>query len=197
MMSAVDKADSGQFTKDEILNPTDWPLLNFLVDQRTGIEGWGDYRISEAQFKLDLIDYCKTMKIEEILKIPDVRERVDVYYKYEAEYKEQIKARATKKANIVVLDFRDQPVIYPGNRFIVYALFPECNVSVLIRRDVDSGQVTFSVGKSIVNDTSKANIGEIMLYYGGGGHRAAGACHVEGDQAETAFEELIAALSDD
>lgn len=197
MMTAVDKADSGQFTKDEILYPTDWPLLNFLVDQRTGIESWGSFKISEEQFKLNLIDYCLKMKIQDILAVPDVKERVDVYFKYEAQYKEQLKASATIVSNIVVLDFRDQPVIYPGNRFIVYALFPECNVSVLIRRDPDNDRINFSVGKSIINDTSTANIGEIMLYYGGGGHRAAGACPVEKEQADTVYRELLAALSDE
>ena len=197
MMTAVDKADSGQFSREEILNPEGWPLLNFLVDQRTGIEAWGEFRISEEQFKLDLIDYCMKMRIHEILEVPDVKERTEVYFTYEKQYKEQLKARATMVANIVVLDFRDQPAIYPGNRFIVYALFPECNISVLIRRDTDKDQMTFSVGKSIINPTSTKNIGKIMLHYGGGGHRAAGACHVPPEQADTVYRELIAALTDE
>ncbi len=196
MMAAVDKADSGQFTRDEILYPKAWPLLNFLVDQRTGIEGWGEFRIPEEQFKLDLIDYCMKMKIHEILAVPDVKERIDTYFAYEKQYKEQLENRATTVSNIVVLDFRDQPMIYPGNRFIIYALYPECNVSVLIRRDTENDRTTFSVGKSIINPTSAVNIGEIMLQYGGGGHRAAGACYVENDRADSVYQELISALSD-
>lgn len=197
MMTAVDKADSGQFSRDEILNPGGWALLNFLVDQRTGIEDWGEFRISEEQFKLDLIDYCMNMHIQEILEIPDVKERAEVYFTYEKQYKEQLKVRATMVSNIVVLDFRDQPVMYPGNRFIVYALFPESSISILIRQDAGKDQITFSVGKSIINPTSSKNIGKIMLNYGGGGHRAAGACHVAADRADTVYQELIAALSDE
>jgi len=196
MMAAVDKADSGQFSRNEILYPKDWPLLNFLVDQRTGIEDWGKFRIPEEQFKLELIDYCMRMRIRDILAVPDVKERIDVYFAYEKQYKEQLKARATLVSNIVVLDFRDEPVRYPGNRFIIYALYPACNVSILIRRDAEDGRITFSVGKSIINPTSTVNIGEIMLHYGGGGHRAAGACHVENDQAERVYQELIATLSE-
>jgi len=197
MMTAVDKADSGQFTRDEILHPDGWPLLNFLVDQRTGIEDWGKFRISEQQFKLDLIDYCMEMRIQEILEVPDLKERTEIYFTYEKHYKEQLKARASMVSNIVVLDFRDQPLMYPGNRFIVYALFPDANISVLIRRDTDKDQITFSVGKSIINPTSQKNIGEIMLGYGGGGHRAAGACHVVLEQADAVYQELIAALADE
>jgi len=195
MMVAVDRADSGQFTREEILHPSGWPLLNFLVDQRTGIEQWGEFRISEEQFKLDLIDYCIQMPIQDILKIADVKERVDVYFTYERQYKAQLKTAATAVANIVVLDFRDQALIYPGNRFIVYALFPDCNVSILIRRDTQNDRIAFSVGKSIINPTSTINIGEVMLRYGGGGHRAAGACQVESGQADQVYQELIKAMT--
>jgi nanoRNase/pAp phosphatase (c-di-AMP/oligoRNAs hydrolase) len=194
MMDAVDKADSGQFTRDEILRPRGWPLLNFLVDQRTGIEQWGRFRIPEKRFKLDIIDYCLRMSINEILEVPDVEERVEVYFAYEKQFREQIRASATREANVIVLDFRDVEAIYPGNRFIVYALYPQCNISVLIRRDTDSSRVTFSVGKSIINPTAAVNIGELMLRYSGGGHRAAGACHVEPGQAGRVYRELLEAL---
>ncbi len=196
MMAAVDKADSGQFTKDEILYPDGWPLLNFLVDQRTGIENWENFRVPEKKFKLDLIEYCMRMKIRDILEIPDVKERAEVYFAYEKKHKEQIKSAAQKMSNVLVLDFRDQPLKYPGNRFIVYALYPECNVSILIRRDDENSRITFSVGKSIINRTCSASIGEIMLKYGGGGHRAAGACHVEEDKADRVYRELIEELAE-
>ncbi len=194
MMAGVDKADSGQFTKDEILHPDGWPLLNFLIDKRTGIEDWGKYRISEQQFKLDIIDYCLQMPIQQILAVEDVKERVNVYFAYEQLYKEQVTASAVQVSNVVVMDFRGQPFIYPGNRFIVYALYPDCNVSVFIRNDADGEGVSISVGKSIINQTSRVNIGELMLRYGGGGHRAAGACHVSGGKVMQVYEEIIEAL---
>jgi oligoribonuclease NrnB/cAMP/cGMP phosphodiesterase (DHH superfamily) len=202
MMTGVDQADSGQFTKAEILNPTGWALLNFLVDQRTGIEEFGNYGVSEKKFKLNLIAYCDHMKIDEILGLPEVRERSAVYFEYEDKYKQQLQSAATIHNNIVVLDFRQQaiqypvkyPVKYPGNRFIVYALFPQCNISILIRTDPENNKTIFSVGKSIINRSSNVNIGEIMLSYGGGGHRAAGACHMDSKDADDAFKELLSLL---
>ncbi|MBC2715600.1 MAG: exopolyphosphatase [Desulfobacteraceae bacterium] len=197
MMIGVDKADSGEFSRDEILFPKRWALLNFLIDQRTNIESRRDFRISEEQFKFDLIDYCSKMTIDEILELGDVKERSKVYFDYEEKYKKQLETYATIHGNIVVLDLRQKEIRYPGNRFVIYALYPQCNISVLLRFEPESGITIFSVGKSIVNRTSNVNIGEIMLSYGGGGHRAAGACHQDDpDAADRVFKELLVALSD-
>ena len=137
------------------------------------------------------------MTIDEIIELPDVRERAAVYFKYEGEYKKQLQKYATIYDNIVVLDLREEETRYPGNRFIIYALYPQCNISVLVRLDKESGKTIFSVGKSIINHTSDANIGEIMLAHGGGGHRAAGACHEDDPvKAQQVFKELLTALSD-
>ena len=198
MMTWVDIADSGQFSPEDILQPRGWALLNFLVDQRTNIEKWGDFRIPEIPFKLDLIDRCGTMTIDEILALPDVRERVEVYFKYAEAYRNQIQTAASIHGNIVVLDFRKTEIRYPGNRFLIYALYPQCNISLLLRRDAETGQTTFSVGKSIINRTSSVNVGEIMLSCGGGGHRAAGACHQDDPEAaEKLFQKLLVALKED
>ncbi|MFZ2633705.1 MAG: exopolyphosphatase [Desulfosalsimonadaceae bacterium] len=198
MMMGVDKADSGDFSREEILTPNRWALLNFLIDQRTGVEDWGKFRISEEQFKRDLIDYCGKMTIDEILLLPDIKERADVYFQYESKYKELLAKSATVYDNIVVLDMRDEEIKYPGNRFIIYAMYPQCNVSILLRRDKEKENdiTVFSVGKSIINRSSEANIGEIMLSLGGGGHRAAGACHRDSRDADMVFKELLKALRD-
>jgi hypothetical protein len=196
MMDAVDKADSGQFSQDEILHPQGWALLNFLVDKRTNLEPWGKYRISEEQFKLDLIDYCGSLTIEKILAVSDIKERADIYFTYEDHYKKLLNDSATVYHNIAILDFREQKTIYPGNRFIVYGLFPQCNVSILIRTDFEKNKTIFSVGKSILNRTSEVNIGELMLSNGGGGHRSAGACHVDNHLADGVFGALLEKLRD-
>lgn len=197
MMTWVDIADSGQFSQEDILRPRRWALLNFLVDQRTNIEKWGDFRIPEMEFKFNLIDYCGNMIIDEIMELPDVRERSDVYFTWEETYRSQLQTSASVHNNIVVLDFRETETRYPGNRFLIYALYPQCNISLLMRFDKETGQTIFSVGKSIINRTSPLNVGEIMLSCGGGGHRAAGACHQDNPEAaEQVFQELLAALSD-
>lgn len=196
MMDAVDKADSGRFSQPDILYPKQWVLLNFLVDQRTGIEQWGNFQISEERFKLDVIEYCGRMPIDNILSLQNVKERADVYFNYENQYKNLLRTSAAVHRNIVALDFRHLEKIYPGNRFIIYALFPQCNISILIRSDAKNDKTIFSIGKSILNLTSTVNIGELMLSYGGGGHRAAGACHVDNDKADYVFEQLLRSLTD-
>ena len=197
IMTAVDKADSGSFTRQEILYPTGWALLNFLVDKRSRIEDWGKFAIDEYQFKRHLIDWMLEKPISAIMALPDVAQRAEIYFRYESLYKEQLTSTARIYNNIVVLDLRKWERIYPGNRFLVYASYPQCNISVQIRQESDEPVTTFSVGKSIINTSSRANIGKLMLHYGGGGHRAAGACHVGDAEADRVLEEILEQLKDD
>ncbi len=194
VMAAVDKADSGDFSRREILYPTGWPLLNFLVDKRTRIEEWGKFAIDETAFKKQVIDLIGKMTIDEIMETPDVKHRSDIYFEYEEKYREQLASIVKIIDNIAVFDFRESRRIYPGNRFVIYALYPDCNVSIQIKQEIENNVTTFSVGKSIINKTSDINIGELMYSYGGGGHRAAGACHVDNDAVVRVFEEIVEEL---
>jgi hypothetical protein len=196
MMAAVDKADSGRFSRDEILRPDGWVLLNFLVDQRSHIEPWGPFRLAENEFKLLLIDLCGQKTIHDILAIQDCGERADCYFAYQEQYESLVKSAAAVHRNVLVLDFRHIEKIYPGNRFMPYAFYPECNLSLLIRYDPKHDKVTFSAGKSILNTTSDMNIGKLLLAYNGGGHAAAGACRVSAEKADQVLSELIDLLSD-
>ncbi|MCZ0898587.1 exopolyphosphatase, partial [Microcoleus sp. HI-ES] len=130
MMAAVDKSDSAQFAKEEVLHPQEWVLLNFIMDARTGLGRFKEFTVSNYQLMMQLIDYCKNHTIEEILQLPDVKERVDLYFEQEEKFKEQIQRCAQVYNNLVVLDLRNEEVIYAGNRFVIYALFPECNISI-------------------------------------------------------------------
>jgi len=197
MMEAVDKGDSAQFTQEEVLHPEGWVLLNFLMDARTGLGRFRQFRISNYHLMMDLIDYCKNHTIDEILKLPDVKERVELYFEQEPLLKEQIKKNATVYDNLVVVDFRDDEVIHAGNRFLKYALFPQCNISIRIMWGFRKQNTVFAVGKSIFNKTSNTNIGELMLQYGGGGHAAAGTCQVEHVDAERVLKELIEKITSD
>ena len=197
MMEAVDKGDSAQFSQEEVLHPEGWVLLNFLMDARTGLGRFRQFRISNYNLMMDLIDYCKNHTIEEILDLPDVKERVELYFEQEPLLKEQIKKNATVYDNLLVVDFRDDEVIHAGNRFLKYALFPQCNISIRIMWGFRKQNTVFAVGKSILNRTSKTNIGELMLQYGGGGHAAAGTCQVEHEDAERVLKELIAKVTSD
>lgn len=195
MMEAVDKSDSAQFSQEEVLHPENWVLLNFLMDARTGLGRFREFRISNYQLMMQLIDYCKAHSIQEILQLPDVKERVDLYFEQEEKFKDQIQRCAKVYQNLVVLDLRNEEVIYAGNRFTIYALFPECNISIHVLWGLKQQNTVFAVGKSIFNKTSQTNIGELMLKYGGGGHQNAGTCQIENDKAEEVLKELIAQIN--
>lgn len=191
MMVAVDKSDSAQFDRSDILAPKEWVLLSFLMDARTGLGRFKDFRISNYQLMMELIDYCRNHTIAEILDLPDVRERFDLYFEHEEKFKDQIKECSTIYDNLVVIDLRDQDIIYAGNRFTIYAFYPECNISMHIMWGLKKQNTVFAVGKSILNRTSKTNVGELMLEYGGGGHANAGTCQIENEKAEQVKQELI------
>ena len=197
MMEAVDKGDSAQYGLQEVLAPRSWELLNFLMDARTGLGRFREFRISNYQLMMDLIDYCKDSTIEEILALPDVKERVDFYAVQHELFKEQIIRCAKLLDNLVVLDLRDEEIIHAGNRFIIYALFPACNISIHVMWGLNREKTVFATGKSIFHRDSNTNIGELMLKYGGGGHEAAGTCQVENDQAAETLEALIQQITED
>jgi nanoRNase/pAp phosphatase (c-di-AMP/oligoRNAs hydrolase) len=194
MMDAVDKSDSAQFNEDEILNPTGWVLLNFLMDARTGLGRYRDFRVSNYQLMMELIDYCKDHTTDEILALPDVKERVDLYAEHEEKAKEQIQKCSTIYENLIVLDLREEEVIYAGNRFLIYALFPDTNISMHAIWGLNRLNTVFAVGKSILNRTSNTNIGDLMLEYGGGGHMNAGTCQVDNDESGRVERELVDAI---
>lgn len=195
MMRAVDKADCARFGVDDIINPCGWDLLNFILDARSGLERFENLRISNYAFMIDLIDYCKNHSIDEILSLPDVQERVELYLKYNNDFKDQI-LRCTKIYNkVVVLDLREEEIIYPGNRFMIYALFPECNTSIHVIWGQHKQNTVLAVGNSIINKSSKINIGELLLKYGGGGHSGAGTVQVPHNQASNILQEIISHIN--
>ena len=121
LIEAVDKGDSGQFNEDEILNPKDWVLLNFIMDSRTGLEHNKDFSISNYQLMVDLVDYCSTLGVDQILGQEDVKERAERYYQQAEKAAEQIKRCTSVHENFAVLDLREEETIYPANRFLIYA----------------------------------------------------------------------------
>jgi nanoRNase/pAp phosphatase (c-di-AMP/oligoRNAs hydrolase) len=197
MMAAVDQGDAARFSRAEILHPAGWPLLNFLMDARTGLGRFREFRVSNYQLMMDLIDYCRDHRIEDILELPDVKERVDLYFDHEEKFKEQLRRCSTVHGNVVVLDLRAEETIYVGNRFMIYALYPECNVSIHVLWGLKQQNTVFAVGKSILNRSSKTNIGALMLDHAGGGHEAAGTCQVANDTAADILKALISRLTAD
>lgn len=197
MMREVDKADAARFSKEDILDPKGWVLLNYLMDPRTGLGRFREFRISNYQLMMDLIDACLTLSIDEILKLPDVQERVALYREHEPKAKEQIQRCATVHGNLVVLDLRNEETIWPTNRFAIYALYPQCNISIHVMWGLKKQNTVLATGKSILDRGSKTNVGELMLKYGGGGHEAAGTCQPDTDKAEDVLKALITQINAD
>lgn len=197
MMAAVDKSDSARFSRAEILDPSGWVLLNFLMDARTGLGRFHEFRISNYTLMMMLIDACRAHSIEEILALPDVRERVELYTEHAARAKEQIKRCTTVFDKLAVLDLRREETIWATNRFMIYALFPQCNISIHVLWGVRQQNTVFATGKSILDRSSRTNVGSLMLEYGGGGHAAAGTCQVDNEQAEATLRALIGRINAD
>jgi nanoRNase/pAp phosphatase (c-di-AMP/oligoRNAs hydrolase) len=194
MMEAVDRADAAQLSIEDILDPQGWILLSFLMDPRTGLGRFREFRISNYQLMMELIDSCLNLSIEEILAAPDVAERVALYREHAETAEEQIERCSTVHGRVVVLDLRDEEIIHPTNRFLVYALYPQCTVSIHVLWGLKQQNTVFAVGRSILDRSSRVDIGALMLAYGGGGHAAAGTCQIDNARAEAVLGELVGAI---
>src|SRR3954453_1027397 len=197
MMSAVDKADSARYAQEDILDPQGWVFLSYLMDPRTGLGRFRDFRISNYQLMMQLIDHCTEMPIEEILETPDVKERVELYRAHEQDAIDQITRCGEVHRNLVVLDLRDEEIIHPTNRFMIYALFPDQNISMHVLWGREQQNTVFAVGKSILDRRTRTNVGKLMLEDGGAGPPAAGTCQIENEQAEEVLGELVERITTD
>jgi nanoRNase/pAp phosphatase (c-di-AMP/oligoRNAs hydrolase) len=194
MMVAVDRADAAQLSLQEILEPHGWIFLSYLMDPRTGLGRFRNFRISNYDLMMQLLDRCLEMSIDEILASPDVAERVDLYREHADAAAEQIRRCSSVHGRLVVLDLRNEEVIHPTNRFLIYALHPECRVSIHVIWGLRQQNTVFAVGRSIVDRSSELDIGALMFRYGGGGHEAAGTCQIANDDAQAVLAELVATI---
>lgn len=195
IMTAVDQADSAQYTLSDILKPSGWTLMNFLMDARTGLGRFRNFNISNYQLMMKLIDFCLEHSVEEVLQLPDVKERVDLYFEQQELFKAQIEKVHQMYGRVVVLHLKDEDPIYAGNRFMVYAMYPEAEISIHVMWGLKKQNTVLTVGKSIINKSSNLNIGEICLQYGGGGHRNAGTCQIDNDKVDKVLAEILVKLN--
>ncbi len=191
MMIAVDKVDSGNLTREEILNPTGWILVGFLMDPRTGLGRWRNFTISNYQLMEKLIDACRTMNTDEILSMPDVKERIEVYFEQAEKFKEMVKAHTRVEKDVIISDLRGVDPIYSGNRFLIYSLYPDQNISAWIVNGKGGKGCSAAVGYSILNRTSNVNVGRLMLKYGGGGHKNVGTCQFTDENMDTELPKML------
>ena len=194
MVQAVDKVDSANLSIYDIKEPRGWVLLGFIMDPRTGLGRFRDFKISNYQLMEILLDVCGEMEIEDILKLEDVAERAALYNEQNAQFMEMLQRLSYTVENVIVTDVRNEEIIYSGNRFLIYSLFPRQNVSVWISWGREKQNVAIAVGHSILRRTCKSDIGAIMHGYGGGGHKQVGTSQVRTEDAEPRIAEIIETL---
>ena len=197
MIIAVDKVDSGQLTVDEILNPKDWVLLGFIMDPRTGLGRFRTFRISNYQLMEELIEYCRSMNIAEILSLQDVQERIELYNEQNELFKEMVAKYTRVDGNVIITDLRNVDTIYSGNRFMIYSLYPTQNISIWLVDGKNKQNAVFAVGHSIISRTSQTDVGSLMLKNGGGGHKKVGTCQVPYEDAQKVLNELVEIMKRD
>lgn len=191
LMEAVDKVDSGNLTIDEVMNPTGWILVGFLMDPRTGLGRWRQFSISNYQLMEKLMDACRTMTTHEILELPDVQERIEIYNEQTEKFKKMVSEYTTVKGNVIITDLRNVEPIYTGNRFMIYSMYPEQNVSAWIVSGRGGKGCSAAVGYSILNRTATLDVGSLMLKYNGGGHKKVGTCQFSDENMETELPKML------
>ena len=191
LMLAVDKVDSGHLTADEIMNPQGWILIGFLMDPRTGLGRFRNFTISNYQLMEKLLVCCATMTTEEILDMPDIKERISLYNEQTELFKEMIKKYTVVNGDVIITDLRGVDPIYTGNRFLIYSMYLKQNISAWIVNGKGGKGCSVAVGYSILNRTSDVDVGSLMLKYGGGGHRQVGTCQFKDEEIDEKLPLLL------
>jgi nanoRNase/pAp phosphatase (c-di-AMP/oligoRNAs hydrolase) len=195
LMNEVDKADSAQYTQEEILAPEGWVLLNYIMDPRTGLENVKEFSIPKEEFMIRMMTYCRHNPVDEILSLPDVSERVESYM-LNSEFGElQVDRCTSVKGKVAVTDMRGEDHVHMVNRFMIYALFPEVEASLSVQAGIDPGTVAIGAGKSIINRSSGANLGSMLVEFGGGGHANAGSCLVAESDVDQVLDKLVSTIN--
>ena len=197
MIRYVDKVDSANLTVDEIQNPSGWIMLGFIMDPRTGLGRVRDFRVSNFDLMETLIEACRTQTIDQILANPDIQERIKVYHEQDRLFRDMIAKVTRVDGNVILSDLRGVETIYTGNRFLIYGMYPEQNISIWVVDGRGKQNCPIAVGHSVVNRTSKTDVGALMLRYGGGGHKAVGTCQVAYGEADKVIGELVAKMKQD
>jgi nanoRNase/pAp phosphatase (c-di-AMP/oligoRNAs hydrolase) len=194
MIHFVDKVDSGNLTGDEILHPEGWILLGFIMDPRTGLGRFRNFTISNYDLMKQLAKACREKSIDEILALPDVKERIDMYNQQAELFRAMIEKYARVEGRALIVDLRGVETIQVGNRFLIYTMFPQQNISIFIVDGRNKQNCAITVGYSIINRSATVNVGSLLLKYGGGGHVQVGTCQVDYNDAGRVIKEIVEAV---
>jgi hypothetical protein len=187
LVRETDRLDSAQLELSDVLSPSRFTLLGFTLDPKSGLG-------ADPEYFMELLPAVKAKAIDDVLALPAVRDRVRRLREQDQRFRDVAIAHSRLDGHVVVTDLRAVDPLPVGNRFLVYTLYPEATVSVRVQRGATPDEVELSVGRSIFNRTSRANIGVLMSLYGGGGQPAAGACVLSNRTADAQIAEIVAAL---
>jgi hypothetical protein len=189
LIAATDRLDSARLTRDDVVSPTGFILLGYTLDPRTGLGAFREYFLT-------LLSSLKTKPLAEVLALPAVKERIERLRDQDQAFREATLACSKQEGNVVFTDFRATSPIPAGNRFLVYTLYPEANVSVRAHWGPRRERVAVSIGHSIFDRTCQTNVGILMSLYGGGGHKGAGGCMLMPEKADALIAQMIERLRD-
>jgi len=192
MIRYVDKVDSADLTIEEITNPSGWVLLGFIMDPRTGLGRFKNFTISNYDLMKDLALACSQKNIEDIMDMPDLKERENVYFEQAKLFRDMLEKIIHVDGNVIFADLRGRDPIHAGNRFLMYTMFPEQDISVWVVDGRNKQNCAITVGYSVVNHSAKVDVGSLLLKYGGGGHHQVGTCQVPYNDADKIIAEIIA-----
>jgi nanoRNase/pAp phosphatase (c-di-AMP/oligoRNAs hydrolase) len=184
LVHETDRLDSAQLTPSDVEDPRGYILLGYTIDSRSGLGAFTDY------FK-KLVEWLKTMSIDDVLAQPEVAQRIERLRRDQEDFKRLLQRNSFTLNNVVITDLREIKQLPTGNRFLVYTLFPDQNVSLRVHWGPYHESVIAAVGHSIFNRTCNTSVGELMSRWGGGGHRGAGTCVLPLESAAEAIDEIL------
>jgi hypothetical protein len=191
LLTMTDKIGSARLTREEVTRPTGYVLLSYTIDPRTGLRG------QHQPYFLMLIDMLQNKPLEEILQLPEVQARCERVSQEQVQFQEVLLRHSRQDKNVVITDFRGLKDTPAGNRFLIYALFPEANISVRLFDGYGRKFVVAALGHSIFNRTARTNVGMLLRSYGGGGGQRTGTVQLAPEEAEAKIAEIIGRLQQD
>ena len=195
LIEIVGIADSARFSREEILDPTGWVMLAFIADPRTGLGYRRTFRISNFELMQNLPELLRTKTVEEILALPDYQERIEVYHEETSKFKDLLARHSRIEGDAILIDFQGVNEIPAGNRFLEYVLYPDQNISIRVVDGKNKEFAMISVGHSVINRSSRVDVGSMVLKYGGGGHKQVGTCQVKYDEIDRIVGEMLQVIN--
>jgi nanoRNase/pAp phosphatase (c-di-AMP/oligoRNAs hydrolase) len=190
MLDIVDRADNAHFTTNEITNPQGWVLLHFLMDTRTGLGRFHDFRISNCDLLMELMESCANSSIKQVLQMKDVQERLSMYKHYEAKFLQQLHRCTYMENSLAVTDLRQEGILFPGNPYLIYATHPKAELNLHIQWGFRRSCVQIQIEKSIFNRQTPPDLNAFLLEFGGIGNAHFASCQVDNEIAETVILEI-------